>query len=166
MIQILLLSILATAPAQEQTEAAKPQPKVQPKAAPRMAASTPDPKSKVAAPKRHPDGRPLGIPYTAVKISDAAWRAVENGKPIVYRSTAFGFTKVTEEENGKIQRMIDGKPDDPTEVPVGLTVADEGTRLRFKRTTPFGPYEWVKDKTDLNPLEKAAWAQSKGTATK
>ncbi len=160
MIQFLLLSILAASPAQQQTEAAKPQPK------PRVAASTPDPKSKTPAPKRHPDGRPLGVPYTAVKISDGAWRAVENGKPIIYRTTAFGFTKVSEDENGKIQRMINGKPDEPTEVPVGLSVTEEGNRLRFKRITPFGPYEWVKDKSDLTSLEKLAWAQASGTAKK
>src|SRR5436190_11344390 len=73
-----------------------------------VAASRPDPK---AAPvKRHPDGRPAGVPYDAVKISDGAWRIVENGTPVVYRSTAFGYSKVTEEENVKIQRMIAGSP--------------------------------------------------------
>ena len=159
MICIFALSILNALLAQAQSEPAKP--KQQP--APRVAASKPDPKP-APAPKRHPDGRPLGIPYSAVKISDGAWRAVEDGKPIIYRTTAFGFTKVSEEENGKIQRMINGKPDESTEVPVGLSVAEEGDRLRFKRITPFGPYEWVKAKTDLTAVEKAAWNQTKGTA--
>ena len=158
MISIFTVSILNVLLVQAQSEPAKP--KQQP--APRVAASKPDPKP-APAPKRHPDGRPLGIPYSAVKISDGAWRAMENGKPIIYRATAFGFTKVSEEENGKIQRMIDGKPDESNEVPVGLTVTEEGDRLRFKRVTPFGPYVWVKDKTDLTPVEKAAWEQTKGT---
>ena len=130
---------------------------------PGVAASRPDPKTG-PAPKRHPDGRPLGVPWSAVKIADGAWRTTENGKVIVYRSTAFGFTKVSAEENGKIQRMIDGKPDESAEVPAGLTVFEEGDRLRFKRVTPFGPYEWVKEKSNLSAIEKAAWAQSKGAA--
>lgn len=47
-----------------------------------------------------------------------------------------------------------------------MTVTEEGDKLRFKRITPFGPYEWVKDKKDLTGVEKAAWAQSKGAAKK
>ncbi len=159
MLSIFTVSILNVLLVQAQSEPAKPKQQT----APRVAASKPDPKPAPAA-KRHPDGRPLGIPYSAVKISDGAWRAMEDGKPIIYRATAFGFTKVSEEENGKIQRMIDGKPDESTEVPIGLSVTEEGDRLRFKRITPFGPYIWVKDKTDLTPVEKAAWDQTKGTA--
>ncbi len=129
-----------------------------------VAASKPDPK--VAPVKRHPDGRPLGIPFSATKISDAAWRVVENGKPVVYRSTAFGFTKLSEEENGKIQRMINGKPDEATEVPVGLSVVEKDGKLLFKRITPFGNYEWTKDKSDLTAVEKNLWLQTQASSAK
>ncbi|WP_031496111.1 hypothetical protein [Bryobacter aggregatus] len=158
MIRILAFTLLAVGFAGAQTVNSES------KAAPRVAASKPDPKTPPV--KRHPDGRPLGVPWAAVKIADGAWRITENGKPVIYRSTAFGFTKVSEEENGKIQRMIDGHPDENLEVPAGMTVTEEGDKLRFKRITPFGPYEWVKDKKDLTGVEKAAWAQSKGAAKK
>ena len=128
------------------------------------AASKPDPK--VAAVKRHPDGRPLGVPGNATKISDAAWRTVENGTPVVYRSTAFGFTKLTETENAKIQRMIDGKPDEKAEAPAGMSVVEKDGKLYFKRITPFGPYEWVKEKTNLNAAEKAVWEMSQAGSPK
>ena len=128
------------------------------------AASKPD--SKVAAVKRHPDGRPLGVPFNATKISDAAWRTLENGTPVVYRSTAFGFTKLTEAENAKIQRMIDGKPDEKAEAPAGMSVVEKDGKLYFKRITPFGPYEWVKEKTNLNAAEKAVWEISQAGSPK
>jgi hypothetical protein len=129
-----------------------------------VAASKPDPK---AAPvKRHPDGRPLGVPFTATKISDGAWRAIEDGKPVIYRSTAFGFSKVSEEENSKIQRMISGKPNEATEVPAGLSVAEKDGKLHFKRITPFGAYEWTKDKNDLTAVEKSLWLQTQASLTK
>ncbi len=138
---------LAIASAQSETAPAKTEQ--------RVAASKPDPK--VATPKRHPDGRPLGTPYSAKKISEGAWRAIENGTPVIYRSTAFGFTKLTEEENAKVQRMIEGKPDEKVDVPVGMSVVEKDGKLYFKRITPFGPYEWVKEKTNLNASEKAVW---------
>lgn len=147
MTRLLILCItaaLATASAQAQAKSQQA-----------AAASKPDPK--VAAVKRHPDGRPLGVPFNATKISDAAWRTVENGTPVVYRSTAFGFTKLTEAENAKIQRMIEGKPDEKTEAPAGMSVVEKDGKLYFKRITPFGPYEWVKEKTNLNAAEKAVW---------
>lgn len=145
MTRLLILFItaaLATASAQ-----------VQAKSQQAAAASKPDPK--VAAAKRHPDGRPLGVPFTAKRISEGAWRMVENGTPVIYRSTAFGFTKVSEEQNAKIQRMIDGKPDEKAEAPAGMSVVEKDGKLYFKRITPFGPYEWVKEKTNLNAAEKA-----------
>lgn len=132
-----------------------------PKKAP-VAASRPVPK--VVEPKRHPDGRPLGVPYDAVKMGTAVWRIVENGKPVIYRQTAFGFTKLTEEENAKIQRMIDGKPDPSTDIPQGLSVVEKDGKLHFSRITPFGPYHWVKEKTDLNPVEAAIWEQAQKSA--
>lgn len=128
------------------------------------AASKPDPK--VAPVKRHPDGRPLGIPFSATKISDGAWRAIEGGKPVIYRSTAFGFAKVSEEENGRITRMINGKPDESTEVPTGLSVAEKDGKLHFKRITPFGDYKWVKEKNDLTSVEKALWNQTQDALAK
>ena len=145
MTRLLILFItaaLATASAQ-----------VQAKSQQAAAASKPDPK--VSAVKRHPDGRPLGVPFTAKRISEGAWRMVENGTPVIYRSTAFGFTKVSEEQNAKIQRMIDGKPDEKAEAPAGMSVVEKDGKLYFKRITPFGPYEWVKEKTNLNAAEKA-----------
>ena len=159
MTRLLTLGItaaLAIALAQSQPAAAKAQ----------QAAAASKPDSKVAAVKRHPDGRPLGVPFNATKISDAAWRTVENGTPVVYRSTAFGFTKLTEAENAKIQRMIDGKPDEKAEAPAGMSVVEKDGKLYFKRITPFGPYEWVKEKTNLNAAEKAVWEMSQAGSPK
>lgn len=131
---------------------------------PVVAASRPVPKT--APVKRHPDGRPLGVPFTATKISDGAWRAIEDGKPIIYRSTAFGFSKVSEEENGRITRMINGKPDESVEAPAGLSVVEKDGKLHFSRITPFGDYKWVKDKNNLTASEKAVWSQSQAAVSK
>ena len=131
---------------------------------PVVAATRPVPKT--APVKRHPDGRPLGVPFTATKISDGAWRAIEDGKPIIYRSTAFGFSKVSEEENGRITRMINGKPDESAEVPAGLSVVEKEGKLHFSRITPFGDYKWVKDKNDLTASEKAVWSQTQASVSK
>lgn len=131
--------------------------------APARAASRPDPKT--APQKRHPDGRPLGVPFSAVKIADGAWRAVEAGTPVIYRSTAFGFSKASEEENARIQRMLDGKPDQKKEAPEGVSVAEVDGKLHFSRITPFGNYKWVKDKTELNASEKAVWEQHQKQST-
>jgi hypothetical protein len=129
-----------------------------------QAASKPVPKTTPV--KRHPDGRPLGVPFSATKISDGAWRAIEGGKPIIYLSTAFGFSKVSEEENAKIQRMLSGKPDKAIEPPQGLSVVEVDGKLHFKRITPFGDYKWVKEKTDLDAVEKSVWSQTQAAATK
>jgi len=131
---------------------------------PPVAATRPVPKT--APVKRHPDGRPIGVPFSATKIADGAWRAMEGGKPIVYRSTPFGFSKVSEVENGKIQRMIDGKPDQSAEIPAGMTVAEKDGKLSFKRITPFGDYLWEKDKNDLTPVEKALWLRTEAALAK
>jgi len=152
-----LTALLALALSRATAQTAKTS--AQPKAATR-------PLPKPAEVKRHPDGRPLGVPFTAVKISDGAWRAVEDGKPVIYRSTAFGFSKVSEEENGKIQRMINGKPDEPTEASPGVSVVERDGKLHFSRITPFGNYNWVKEKTDLNPAEKAVWANAQAASSK
>jgi hypothetical protein len=132
-----------------------------PKTTPKPPAKAP---AKSAAPKRHPDGRPLGIPYDAVKVGDATWRRVENGKPVIYRATAFGHTVISEEENAKIQRMIDGKPDEDPEIPEGLTVKEVDGKLVFTQNTPFGPYTRVKDKSDLSLAEKKLWEQTRKAA--
>lgn len=135
-------------------------------AAPGQPAAATKPVPKTAPVKRHPDGRPLGVPFSATKISDGAWRAIEDGKPVIYRSTAFGFSKVSEEENGRIQRMINGKPDAPTDDSAGVSVVERDGKLHFSRITPFGNYEWDKDKNDLNPAEKKAWSRTQAAAAK
>jgi hypothetical protein len=149
---LLLLFVLSILPAQEKAGTAS------------AAATKPVPSAPQQ--KRHPDGRPLGVPNSAVKVSEGAWRNVENGKGVIYRATAFGYSKVSEEENAKIQRMIDGKPDIQKEAPDGVIVIDEGANYRFKRNTPFGPAEWVKAKSELNATEKAIVAKSKGSDKK
>jgi len=126
------------------------------------AASKPDPKT--APVKRHPDGRPLGVPFSATKIADGAWRNVEKGEAVIYRSTAFGFSKVSEAENGKIQRMIDGKPDQEDKAPEGVSVVEQGGKLHFSRITPFGDYKWTREKNELNTMEKAVWRKYQAAA--
>ncbi len=116
--------------------------------------------------KKHPDGRPTGVPWEAVKISAGAWRAMEGGKAIIYRQTAFGYSKLSEEENAKAQRMIDGKPDEATEVPEGMTVVEKDGKLHFTRTTPFGPAHWVKAKNELNIVERKLWDETQRRSAK
>ncbi|MDX2268514.1 MAG: hypothetical protein NW208_10445 [Bryobacter sp.] len=119
---------------------------------------------KSAEPKRHPDGRPLGVPNDAVKIGAAQWRRIEDGKPVIYRATAFGHTKLSEEENAKIQRMIEGRPDQDPDVPEGLSVKEVNGKLVFTQITPFGPYTRTKDKNDLTIAERKLWERTQKTS--
>jgi hypothetical protein len=149
---IFLIALACLAPAQTNDSKQPP------------AASRPVPKAPPV--KRHPDGRPLGVPFSATKIADGAWRAIENGKPVIYRSTAFGFSKVSEEENAKIQRMIDGKPDSEDKAPDGVSVVEKDGMLHFTRITPFGDYKWTRSKNELNNMEAAVWRKFQAQATK
>lgn len=123
--------------------------------------------AKKTEPKRHPDGRPLGVPFEAVKISEGAWRTVEKGVPVIYRTGPFGPYQVSEAENAIVESRLSGKPLESDVAPENLSVVEEGDKLRFRASTPFGPGpNWVKDKNDLTPAEKAAWGKLKGAAKK
>ena len=159
MSKFILLLIIVSSLLMGQREKADPkQPKI---------ALRPIPRAPVV--KRHPDGRPLGVPWEAVKISEGAWRIVENGEPAIYRYGAFGIYKLTEAENVIAQSRLDGKPIESATAtpPENVYVVEEGDKLRFRTKTPFGPGpEWVKDKTDLTPLEKLIWEKHRGSTKK
>jgi hypothetical protein len=129
-------------------------------------AQRPIPKPPVV--KRHPDGRPVGVPLEAVKISEGAWRLVVKGVPVVYRTGPFGPYQVSDQENAIIQSRIDGKPIDNTGAPESMSIiGEEGDKLRFRSTGMFGPGpEWVRDKADLTTAEKAVWEKHKQAAKK
>lgn len=132
-------------------------------AGPRMAASIPDPPAK-PAPKhtKNPPDWPSWVPDGAVKISDASWRVIENGKPVYYRATAFGFAKLSKDVDDKIQRHIDGNPDEHSYIPENATITDMGDKVRVYYPTPFGPVDYIKEKEKLNAAERAAYEKAKG----
>jgi hypothetical protein len=48
-------------------------------------------------------------------------------------------------------------PGDKVEAPADMKVAEDGDSLRFERLGPLGPMKWVRKKTELTEMEKAAW---------
>jgi len=47
-----------------------------------------------------------------------------------------------------------------------LSVVEKDGKLLFKRITPFGNYEWTKDKSDLTAVEKNLWLQTQASSAK
>jgi hypothetical protein len=71
------------------------------------------------------------------------------------RQTPFGSSKVNEESAGV----------KPEEAPENLRAFEEGDSVRFERPTPFGTMRWVRKKTDLTGVERAAWERERRAAT-
>lgn len=150
------LSVFAVA----QTPAPAPKSNA-PKAAPAKAAAKTTTKSS-SAKKQNPPDWPIWVPQGAVKISDASWRVIEDGKPVYYRATPFGFAKLTKDVDDKIQRHIDGNPDDNSHLPENVQITDLGDKIRVYFPGPFGPTDYIKSKDSLNQAERAAYNKLKG----
>lgn len=103
----------------------------------------PAPKAKAAYPKQ--------VPKDAERLSEFEWRWVDkSGKAWIFRQTPFSVAKFPEEavKNETASRADAGLP---------VKARDLGDSVEFTRETPFGANKWVKKKSELNEIEKAAW---------
>ncbi len=97
-----------------------------------------------------------GIPPSAVKIAPYTFRYQDaKGKFWIYRQTPFGIARredvpVSPEEAKKSQEARDRVID-------AMSASEDGDSVHFTRSSPFGPTEWKRKKTDLNEIEQAVW---------
>jgi hypothetical protein len=84
------------------------------------------------------------------KPAAAEQSASKDGKKYVERQTPFGVAKV--EDKG------DEKAEEP---PANMRAFEEGDSIRFERPTPFGVARWVRKKSELSEMERAAWERER-----
>jgi hypothetical protein len=145
----LIIAGLAAAQGASQGAAKKSDAARQPsaaKAAPQPKSS--EPEAKPYAPK------PLMPPAGAVEIRPHEWRYIEKGsggkpdKVWIYRRTPFGLAKSEEETSSDV---------DPS---TGIEAVDKGASVEFSSNSPFGIKRWTRKKTEMDELEKAAYARA------
>ena len=118
--------------------------------------------AKTAATKRDPS-LPEGVPNGAKSYKPYYWHWVDSkGVGWIYHTTPFGVVHDQENledraEMASIRAKVASTR--PVVVPGELTVVDKGDSLEFTRQMPFGPSRWTAQKTELNPVEAAAWAR-------
>lgn len=94
--------------------------------------------------------KPDGKADSKQKPAAAERSASKDGKKYVERQTPFGVAKV--EDKG------DEKAEEP---PANMRAFEEGDNIRFERPTPFGVARWVRKKSELNEMERAAWERER-----
>jgi len=94
--------------------------------------------------------KPAGKADSKEKPATAEQTAPKDGKKYVERQTPFGVARV--EDKG------DEKAEEP---PANMRAFEEGDSIRFERPTPFGVARWVRKKSELNEMERAAWERER-----
>jgi len=128
-------------------------------------APPPDPAPAAAAKPavKPPQGRPLKdvkVPEGAVETEPGTWKYTDPaGVKWIYRETPFGIGKYRASE---IQE--DKKTASRTQEAEFIKAAADGDLIRFERPGPFGVYKWTKKITELDEVEKAAWARAKAAS--
>jgi len=116
-----------------------------------------DEATKVPAPvaaKAKPMLPPLAIPANAVETAPGTYNVTDaTGKQWIYRRTPFGIVKFED-------RAAAGE-DTTKKVAENIQAVEEGEFIRFERPSPFGTYRWKQKKTELDPLEQAAWDRAR-----
>jgi hypothetical protein len=105
-------------------------------------------KKNTPRPKLGKKAQEVTLPAGAQEIAPYTYRYKDDqGKSWIYRRTPFGLAK------------FEDKPDDETDeiAPENMRAFEEGDSVRFERPTPFGTARWVRKKSELNNVEKAAW---------
>ncbi|HYM13860.1 MAG TPA: hypothetical protein VEU62_24190 [Bryobacterales bacterium] len=99
---------------------------------------------------------PLTIPDGAVEVSPYTYSYTDpSGKKWIYRKTPFGVGRV--EDKPVSPEAAKKAEDEKTRTIEATTAVEDGDSIRFERATPFGPQQWVRKKTELNEIERAAW---------
>lgn len=94
-----------------------------------------------------PAGAVLTAPGTYA-FSDA------DGKKWTYRQTPFGLVKFEDKDSRAGDESV-------KKIAANIQATEDGEYIRFERPSPFGTYRWKQKKTELGPLEQAAWDQAR-----
>ncbi|MEN6608039.1 MAG: hypothetical protein ABFD60_12415 [Bryobacteraceae bacterium] len=90
----------------------------------------------------------ITLPAGAKEVEANVWRYTDDkGKVWIYRRTPFGLSRFEETAASK----------DDDIAPSNMKAVEEGDSIRFERPTPFGTARWVRKKSELNDVERAAW---------
>jgi hypothetical protein len=114
-------------------------------------------KKKPAPPaKTVPAPPPLTIPEGAVETAPYTYSFTDpSGKKWIYKKTPFGVSRV---EDKPVSAEAAKKAEDEKRRMIEATTAvEDGDSIRFERPTPFGTQRWVRKKTELDAIERAAW---------
>ena len=103
-----------------------------------------DPKPAPAAPEKAAV-KPVEIPAGAVEIAAGSYRFTDAaGVTWLLRRSPFGVMAVEEKS-----------------VAAAVRATEDGDSVRFVESTPFGPYNWERKKSELNLSERAIWEQQR-----
>ena len=94
--------------------------------------------------------KPAAKEDSKAKPAAAERSASKDGKKYVERETPFGVARV--EDKG------DEKPEEP---PADMRAFEDGDSIRFERPIPFGIAHWVRKKSELDEMERAAWERER-----
>jgi hypothetical protein len=106
-----------------------------------------------AKPKPAPSD--VTLPAGAVLTSPGTYSYTDSdGKKWTFRQTPFGLVKF--EDRGGTAGGENLK-----KIAENIQATEDGEYIRFERPSPFGTYRWRQKKTELGPLEQAAWDQTR-----
>ena len=109
-------------------------------------------------PKPRPAPPPLTLPAKAVETDANTYTYTdEEGKKWIYRRTPFGLTRFEPRETTTADRE-NLKTDSAL-----IQAFDDGEFVRFERPSMFGMYRWKQKKTELSPVEQAAWDRARAS---
>lgn len=98
------------------------------------------------------------VPTGAVQFEPGSYRYTDaQGQKWIYRRTPFGVARFADEAPAPAAKPTAAQEKSLDQV----KATDAGDSVKFERTTPFGVQKWETKKTDLDTLEKAAWAHER-----
>jgi hypothetical protein len=107
-------------------------------------------------PKPRPAPAPLTVPAEAVQTDANTYTYTDaQGKKWIYRRTPFGLTRFEPRETTAADQENLKKDSEQ------IQAFDDGDSVRFERPGPFGVYRWKQKKTELSPVEQAAWDRAR-----
>jgi len=116
-----------------------------------LRAAEPEPKK-----KPRPAPPPLTLPAKAVQVDANTYTFTdEHGKKWIYRRTPFGLTRFEPRDTTAVDQENVKKDS------AYINAFDDGEFVRFERPGPFGVYKWKQKKTELSPVERAAWDRAR-----
>jgi hypothetical protein len=99
----------------------------------------------------------VALPKEAVAISPGTYTYMDpQGRKWIFRQTPFGMAKFEDRDLPSTEAEARQKQ------VAGMRAVEDGEFIRFERPGPFGTYRWKRKKTELDPIEQAAWDRARG----